>query len=354
MKMLVTGAAGFIGSNYVYYALGKHRQLQLVCLDLLTYAGNLANLSDLTDEQKSRFHFVKGDINDLALLEKLFLEHDIRGVINFAAESHVDRSIHDPQVFLKTNILGTQALLDICKKYWYRDGVWQEDCRYLQVSTDEVYGSLGPVGLFTENTPLDPHSPYSASKASADLFVNAYRDTYGMPIVITRCSNNYGPYQFPEKLIPLMINNALKHEKLPVYGDGKHVRDWLYVEDHCQAIDVVYRKGSLGSVYNIGGNNECRNINIVKMIIQLLRQKTDDDQINDDLIEHVEDRLGHDRRYAIDSSKIKDELGWEPKVNFERGIRRTIEWYLDHKDWMESVISGEYLKFYEKNYTRRK
>ena len=253
-------------------------------------------------------------------------------------------------IFLKTNILGTQNLLDICKKHWYKEGAWKKNVKFVQVSTDEVYGALGPTGFFTEKTPLDPHSPYSASKASADFIVKAYKDTYGMPINITRCSNNYGPYQFPEKLIPLMIHNALNHKYLPVYGDGKQIRDWLYVTDHCKAIDIVLNKGNLGEVYNIGGHNEKENIYIVKKILQILREKTGDDKINEDLIKHVEDRLGHDRRYGIDPTKIKDELDWQPEIMFDYGIEKTIDWYLENKEWTQSVISGEYLSFYQKNY----
>ncbi|MDK2886825.1 MAG: dTDP-glucose 4,6-dehydratase [Thermosipho sp. (in: thermotogales)] len=350
MTILVTGCAGFIGSNFVYYYLEKYKDRKIIGLDKLTYAGNLENLEKLTDEERKRFKFIKGDINNKELLEYIFEEYDIDGVINFAAESHVDRSIYDPQIFLKTNVLGTQSLLDVAKKYWYKDGKWKEGKKFLQVSTDEVYGSLGPTGYFTEKTPLDPHSPYSASKAAADLIVKAYHDTYKMPINITRCSNNYGPYQFPEKLIPLMIWNALNHKELPVYGDGKQIRDWLYVKDHCRAIDMVYEKGKIGEVYNIGGHNEKENIYIVKKIIEILREKTKDEKINETLIKHVKDRPGHDRRYGIDPTKIRNELGWEPEVMFDEGIEMTIEWYLENIDWMKRVISGEYLNWYEKNY----
>ncbi|MBO8139973.1 MAG: dTDP-glucose 4,6-dehydratase [Thermosipho sp. (in: Bacteria)] len=351
MNILVTGVAGFIGSNFVYYYLEKYKDRKIIGLDKLTYAGNLENLEGLTPEQKKRFKFIKGDINNKELVEYIFEEYNIDGVINFAAESHVDRSIHDPQIFLKTNVLGTQSLLNVAKRYWqidtqkFKDGV-----KFLQVSTDEVYGSLGPTGYFTEETPLDPHSPYSASKASADLIVKAYHDTYKMPINITRCSNNYGPYQFPEKLIPLMIWNALNHKELPVYGDGKQIRDWLYVTDHCRAIDLVFEKGRIGEVYNIGGHNEKENIYIVKKIIEILREKTGDEKINESLIKHVKDRPGHDRRYGIDPAKIKKELGWEPEIMFDEGIEMTIDWYLNNQDWIKRVISGEYLEFYEKNY----
>ncbi|POZ92393.1 dTDP-glucose 4,6-dehydratase [Petrotoga halophila] len=346
MSILVTGVAGFIGSNFVYYYLRKHKDKKIIGLDKLTYAGNLDNLSKLNEEEKNRFTFIKGDINDIELLEKIYKENEIEGIINFAAESHVDRSIHDPQIFLKTNILGTQTLLHVFKKYYDE----RKNQKFLQVSTDEVYGALGPTGYFTEKTPLDPHSPYSASKASADLIVKAYHDTYGLNTNITRCSNNYGPYQFPEKLIPLMINNALNHKELPVYGDGKQVRDWLYVEDHCKAIELVFERGRSGEVYNIGGHNEKENIEIVKIIINYLQEKTKDEKINEGLIKHVKDRLGHDRRYAIDPRKIKEELGWKPETKFEEGIKRTIDWYLENKEWMYKVITGEYKEFYRRNY----
>ena len=353
MTLLVTGCVGFIGSNFVYYYLEKHKDRKIIGLDKLTYAGNLENLSNLTQEQRERFRFIKGDICNSEFVEYIFQEYDIDGVINFAAESHVDRSIYDPQIFLRTNVIGTQTLLDVAKKHWYVDGKWKEGKKFLQVSTDEVYGSLGKEGYFTESTPLDPHSPYSASKASADLIVKAYHDTYNMPINITRCSNNYGPYQFPEKLIPLMIWNALNHKELPVYGDGKQIRDWLYVTDHCKAIDMVYDNGRVGEVYNIGGHNEKENIYIVGKIIEVLREKTKDEGINEGLIKHVKDRLGHDRRYGIDPSKIRQELGWEPETKFDEGIEKTIEWYLNNVEWVRRVISGEYLEFYEKNYGRR-
>jgi dTDP-glucose 4,6-dehydratase len=348
MTILITGVAGFIGSNFVYYYLKNHKNAKIIGLDNLTYAGNLNNLSDLNE--KERFTFIKGDICDIDLIKKIFEENEITGVINFAAESHVDRSIHDPQIFLKTNILGTQILLDVAKSNWYINNEWKKNVKFLQISTDEVYGSLGKEGLFSEKTPLDPHSPYSASKTSADLIVKAYHDTYGIPINITRCSNNYGPYQFPEKLIPLMINNALNHKDLPVYGDGKQIRDWIYVTDHCKAIDLVFNKAKSGETYNIGGNCEKENIIIVKTIIQILQEKTNDNKINETLIKHVKDRLGHDRRYAIDSSKIKKDLGWIPETKFEDGINLTINWYLNNKNWLNKIISGEYIKFYEKNY----
>ncbi len=346
MTILVTGVAGFIGSNFVYYYLRKYKDRKIIGLDKLTYAGNLDNLSKLSEEEKKRFVFIKGDINDLELLEEIYSKYEIDGIINFAAESHVDRSIHDPSIFLKTNILGTQTLLHVYKQHYDE----RKRQKFLHISTDEVYGALGPIGYFTEETPLDPHSPYSASKASSDLIVKAYHDTYGLNTNITRCSNNYGPYQFPEKLIPLMIHNALNHKELPVYGDGKQIRDWLYVEDHCKAIDLVFEKGKSGEVYNIGGHNEKENIEIVKLIINYLQEKTKDNEINESLIKHVKDRLGHDRRYAIDPTKIKNELGWEPETRFEQGIKQTIDWYLENQEWMKKVITGEYMEFYEKNY----
>jgi len=351
--LLVTGVAGFIGSNFVYHVLGTHPEISIVGLDSLTYAGNLENLAALGKKEQERFTFVKGDIGDRPLADSLFSEHAINAVVNFAAESHVDRSIEDPQLFLRTNILGTCTLLDAARAAWHRDGRWLPGCRFLQVSTDEVYGSLGPEGYFTEETPLDPHSPYSASKAAADMIVKAYHDTFGMPVLITRCSNNYGPYQFPEKLIPLMVRNALQHRPLPVYGDGKNVRDWLYVEDHCRAIELVLKNGRPGGVYNIGGNNEWENIAIVRLLLSILREETGDPGINESLIQFVKDRPGHDRRYAIDSTRISRELGWEPVTSFPDGIKKTVRWYLDHREWMERVISGEYLSFYERNYEQR-
>lgn len=354
MNILVTGVAGFIGSNFVYYYLSKHPERTLIGVDNLSYAGNLENLSNLTPEQKSRFHFVKADITDEEQLVAIFNRYEIDGVINMAAETHVDRSIHGPQIFLKTNILGTHVLLDTAKKLWYSEGAWEKGRKFLQISTDEVYGSLGTEGLFSENTPLDPHSPYSASKASADMIVKAYHDTYGMPVNITRCSNNFGPYQFPEKLIPLLINNALHHKKIPVYGDGHQVRDWLYVDDHCKAIDLVFEKGISGGIYNIGGNNERENIGIIKKVIQLLNSATNDTDINENLIEYVRDRLGHDRRYGIDAGKIRSKLGWQHQVQFEKGLEKTVHWYLENKKWLESVISGEYMRFYECNYYHHK
>ena len=348
---LVTGGAGFIGSNFVLYMLERYSDVKIVNVDKLTYAGNLENLSGV--ENHPNYTFIQADICDQAAMEGLFERYDIDYVINFAAESHVDRSISDPEVFVKTNVLGTVNLLNCAKKAWQTgDDTYREGCKFLQVSTDEVYGSLGAEGYFTETTPLDPHSPYSSSKASADLFVKAYADTYKFPVNITRCSNNYGPYQFPEKLIPLMINNALQHKELPVYGDGMQVRDWLYVEDHCKAIDLVARKGRLGQVYNVGGHNERPNLTIVKTIIEYVRTHVDP-KVGEQLIKHVTDRKGHDRRYGIDPEKIKNELGWYPETTFEVGIQKTIQWYLTHKEWMEHVTSGRYQAYYEKMYGGR-
>lgn len=353
MNLLITGIAGFIGSNYVKYILKNKNSDKIIGLDKLTYAGNLENLTEYMNNP--RFMFYKGDISNKKIIKKLFDKYDFDGVINFAAESHVDRSIFEPQIFLKTNILGTQILLNHAKKYWYNEkkDVWRNNVKFIQISTDEVYGSLDKTGYFTEKTPLDPHSPYSASKASADLICKSYYDTYKMPINITRCSNNYGPYQFPEKLIPLIINNALNHQKLPIYGDGKQIRDWLYVVDHCKAVDLVFRKAGPGEIYNIGGHNEKENIFIVKKIIATLKKKTGDNHISEDLIEHVKDRKGHDRRYAINPDKIRKELGWKPETLFKEGIEKTIDWYLKNRKWMKRVITGEYQNFYEKNYSKR-
>ncbi len=347
---LVTGGAGFIGSNFVMYMLNKYESIKLINLDKLTYSGNLSNLSSVINDD--RHVFVQGDICDEKLVNQLFEKYNFDYVVNFAAESHVDRSITDPDIFAKTNILGTLNLLNVAKKHWENNGSFKDGVKFLQVSTDEVYGALGETGFFTENTPLDPHSPYSASKASSDLFVKAYFDTYKMPVNITRCSNNYGPYQFPEKLIPLMINNALNHKGLPVYGDGLQIRDWLYVDDHCRAIDMVINGGVIGEVYNIGGHNERTNIIIVKTILNYLN-KNADSTISEELIKYVEDRKGHDRRYGIDPQKIKDALGWEPEILFEEGIVKTIEWYLNNKQWLQDVTSGEYVKYYDKMYTNR-
>ena len=375
---LVTGAAGFIGANYLKYILKKHEDVRVVVLDLLTYAGYLGTISEDIDNE--RCFFVKGDICDRKLIDNLFAEYRFDVVVNFAAESHVDRSIENPQLFLQTNILGTQCLLDAARSAWQsgRDEqgypTWRSGVRFHQVSTDEVYGSLGAVGYFMETTPLNPHSPYSASKTSADHIVCAYRDTYHMPVSITRCSNNYGPYQFPEKLIPLVINNILQGKKLPVYGAGTNVRDWLYVEDHCKAIDLVITKGANGCIYNVGGHNERQNIQIVKIIIRTVHQLMEEhpeyrtllgkqehdaqgnisiDWINEDLITFVADRLGHDQRYGIDPTKIGNELGWQPETTFEEGIVKTIRWNLDHHDWVEAVSGDDYQNYYEKMYGKR-
>ena len=330
-RYLITGGAGFIGSNFVRYLLKTYADIRIVNLDLLTYAGRPENLPE-----DPRHIFVRGDVCDRKLVSRLFLEYDFDTVIHFAAESHVDRSISDPDIFVRTNVMGTLNLLRCAMDSWF-DGSWKPEKKYLQVSTDEVYGALGPEGFFTETTPLSPHSPYSASKASGDLFVLAFRDTYGMPVNITRCSNNYGPNQYPEKLIPLMIRNALQHKPLPVYGDGMQVRDWLYVDDHCRAIDLVASRGRAGEVYNVGGHNERTNLEIVRTILRQLHDRLGDDEINDGLIRHVEDRPGHDRRYAIDPAKIRQELGWMPETSFETGIQKTIDWYLSNPDWLESA-----------------
>ena len=331
VSYLITGGAGFIGSNFVRYLLKTYADIRIVNLDLLTYAGRPENLPE-----DPRHIFVRGDVCDRKLVSRLFLEYDFDTVIHFAAESHVDRSISDPDIFVRTNVMGTLNLLRCAMDSWF-DGSWKPGKKYLQVSTDEVYGALGPEGFFTETTPLSPHSPYSASKASGDLFVLAFRDTYGMPVNITRCSNNYGPNQYPEKLIPLMIRNAMQHKPLPVYGDGMQVRDWLYVDDHCRAIDLVAARGRAGEIYNVGGHNERTNLEIVRTILRQLHDRLGDDEINDGLIRHVEDRLGHDRRYAIDPAKIRKELGWAPETSFETGIQKTIDWYLSNPDWLESV-----------------
>lgn len=347
-NILITGGAGFIGTNFVKHMLNTY-SYNIINLDALTYAGNLENLRDI--ENHERYTFVKGDITNAQLINEIFEKYEIDTVVNFAAESHVDRSIEDPEIFLMTNVRGTQVLLDAAKKYWKVNPndkycrAFKEGVKYLQVSTDEVYGTLGKIGMFTETTPLAPNSPYSASKTSADLFVRAYHETFGMPINITRCSNNYGPYQFPEKLIPLMINNCLKGKQLPIYGDGMQIRDWLHVKDHCTGIDTVLHKGRIGEVYNIGGNNEKANIEIVKLIIKNLGK-------TEDMIKYVQDRPGHDRRYAIDNTKITTELGWSPSYTFEQGIKETIEWYLANQDWMEKIVSGEYMNYYEGMYSQ--
>ncbi|MEC0245093.1 dTDP-glucose 4,6-dehydratase [Paenibacillus chitinolyticus] len=332
MKLLVTGGAGFIGSNFVLYMLKKYPDYQIINLDALTYAGNLENLQ--TVENHPNYRFLKGDISDRNAVEQAF-DYGVDVVVNFAAESHVDRSILDPGIFVQANVMGTQVLLDAAKAR----GI----TKFVQVSTDEVYGSLGETGLFSETTPLAPNSPYSASKAGGDMLVRAYHETFGLPVNITRCSNNYGPYQFPEKLIPLMIANALDGKSLPVYGDGLNIRDWLYVEDHCSAIDLVLHSGRNGEVYNIGGNNERTNLVIIQTILAALGK-------SEQLITFIQDRPGHDRRYGIDASKITAELGWQPKHNFESGIQETIRWYLDNKEWWERIRSGAYQSYYEQQY----
>jgi dTDP-glucose 4,6-dehydratase len=336
MKLLITGGAGFIGSNFVRYMVNKYPQYNIVNLDLLTYAGNLENLKDI--ENAPNYKFVRGDIADREFINSLFQEEKFDYVLNFAAESHVDRSITDPGIFVQTNIQGTLALLDAAKTF----GV----TKYLQVSTDEVYGTLGETGYFTEETPLAANSPYSASKAGADLLVRAYHETFGLPVNITRCSNNYGPFHFPEKLIPLMIINALNDKELPIYGDGLNIRDWLHVEDHCQAIDLVLHQGRNGEVYNVGGNNERTNIEIVKTILKHLGKP-------ESLMKFVKDRPGHDRRYAIDATKLRTELGWSPKYNFDTGIEQTINWYLNNREWWENIISGEYQEYVKSQYGDR-
>ncbi|MBO9131519.1 dTDP-glucose 4,6-dehydratase [Bacillus sp. 165] len=336
MKLLITGGAGFIGSNFVRYMVAKYPQYHIVNLDVLTYAGNLENLKDI--ESAANYTFVKGDIADRDCVNDLFEKQRFDYVLNFAAESHVDRSITNPDIFVKTNIQGTQILLDAAKNFNVK--------KYLQVSTDEVYGTLGETGYFSETTPLAPNSPYSASKAGADMLVRAYHETFGLPVNITRCSNNYGPFHFPEKLIPLMIINALNDNQLPIYGNGLNVRDWLHVEDHCQAIDLVLHEGRDGEVYNVGGNNERTNIDIVKTILKHLKKP-------ETLIKFVQDRPGHDLRYAIDATKLRTELGWQPNYTFDTGIKQTIEWYLNHRDWWENIISGEYQEYFAKQYSER-
>lgn len=339
MNIIVTGGAGFIGSNFIYYMLKKHPSDRIICVDKLTYAGNLETLEGVME--KKNFKFIRADIADRKTVYRIFEAEKPDVVVNFAAESHVDRSIENPEIFLQTNVIGTSVLLDACRKYGID--------RYHQVSTDEVYGDLPldrPDLFFTEETNLKTSSPYSASKAGADLLVMAYHRTYKLPTTISRCSNNYGPYHFPEKLIPLMIINALSDKKLPVYGDGRNVRDWLYVEDHCRAIDLILQKGRVGEVYNVGGHNERANIDVVKTILKELGK-------SEELIEYVTDRKGHDRRYAIDPTKIQTELGWQPETKFEDGIKKTIKWYLEHRDWWMGIISGDYRSYYERMYDSR-
>ncbi|HEY8345237.1 MAG TPA: dTDP-glucose 4,6-dehydratase [Bacillota bacterium] len=345
--ILVTGGAGFIGSNFIHYLLGNYPEYKVINLDLLTYAGNLENLKDLAGHDNYRF--IQGDISSSATLEAIFKANSIDYVVNFAAETHVDRSIREPEIFVRTNVLGTANLLNVARKYWVNRDDSYGGNKFIQISTDEVYGSLSAKGFFTEDTPYNPCSPYSASKAGADLLAQSFYATYGFPVVITRCGNNYGPYQFPEKLIPLMINNALQKKPLPVYGDGLQIRDWLYVEDHCAAITLVLQKGKIGTVYNIGGRNEQTNLQVVKTIIHYL-QKHVDPLITVELIKHVADRPGHDRRYGIDPTKIQTELGWSAQTPFHIGIEKTIRWYLEHQEWLKNVTSGEYQRYYQKVY----
>jgi len=331
-KLLVTGGAGFIGSNFIHLALAEKNHWDVICLDALTYAGNLANLENYRDHP--RFHFIKGDIANPDDVRQA-LTGGIDGVINFAAESHVDRSILGCQEFIRTNVQGVQVLLDAARNAGVE--------RFVQISTDEVYGSLGPEGKFTEQTPLAPNSPYSASKAAADMLVRSYHHTFGMNTVITRCSNNYGPYQFPEKLIPLFVTNLLADKKIPVYGDGLNIRDWIHVMDHCRAIWTVLEKGSPGQIYNIGGDNERTNLELTKMLLEALDK-------NESMLEYVTDRPGHDRRYAIDASKIQNELGWRPQIDFAHGLKQTVQWYIDHQNWWQAIKTGDYLKYYQKQY----
>ena len=345
---LVTGGAGFIGSNYIHYMFRKYdNEIRIINVDKLTYAGNLENLKDIED--RDNYTFVKADICDKEAISKIFAENDIDRVVHFAAESHVDRSIKNPEVFVQTNVLGTAVMLNCAKAAWeLPDGTFKEGKKFLHVSTDEVYGSLDddPNAYFYETTPYDPHSPYSASKASSDMLVKAYMDTYKFPANITNCSNNYGPYHFPEKLIPLIISRALADEELPVYGTGENVRDWLHVSDHCEAIDLIIHKGRVGEVYNVGGHNERTNLEVVKTILRALNKP-------ESLIRFVTDRPGHDRRYAIDPTKLETELGWKPKYTFDTGIEQTIDWYLNNREWWEHIISGEYANYFDKMYGER-
>ena len=345
-NILITGGAGFIGSHLVKLLVNKYPDYNIINMDVLTYAGNLENLKDI--EHKENYSFVKCDICDFKKVKQVFVDYKIDSVIHLAAESHVDRSIEDPFSFAQTNVMGTLSLLQVAKAYWNGN---LTDKLFYHVSTDEVYGSLGKEGFFTETTKYDPHSPYSASKASSDHFVRAFHDTYGLPVVISNCSNNYGSYQFPEKLIPLFINNIVNNNPLPVYGKGENVRDWLFVNDHARAIDVIFHKGKLGDTYNIGGFNEWKNIDLIKVMIKTVdRMLAREEGSSEKLITYVTDRAGHDLRYAIDSSKLKNELGWEPSLQFEEGIEKTVKWYLDNKEWMDRVTSGDYQEYYKKTY----
>ncbi len=348
-NILVTGGAGFIGSHLVRLLVNKYPEYHIINMDILTYAGNLDNLKDI--ETKENYTFVKCDICDIENVKQVFVNYKINSVIHLAAESHVDRSIEDPFSFAQTNVMGTLSLLQVAKAYWNGN---LTDKLFYHVSTDEVYGSLGEEGFFTETTSYDPHSPYSASKASSDHFVRAFADTYGLPTVISNCSNNYGSYQFPEKLIPLFINNIVNNKPLPVYGKGENVRDWLFVNDHARAIDVIFHDGKLGDTYNIGGFNEWKNIDLIKVMIKTVdRLLGREEGTSENLITYVTDRAGHDLRYAIDSSKLNDELGWQPSLQFEEGIEKTVAWYLDNKEWLENITSGDYKKYYEKNYNNK-
>lgn len=338
MRILVTGGCGFIGSNFIHYILKTYKDISVINVDKLTYAGNLENLSELS--HSPRYHFIRGDIAEASLMEEL-IHKEVDAIVNFAAESHVDRSIEDPDAFIRTNVFGTFVILEALRKVFP-----EKKIRLIHISTDEVYGSLGETGAFTEDMPLRPNSPYSASKASSDMLVRAYNKTYGIPAIITRCSNNFGPYQYPEKLIPLMISNAMEEKELPIYGDGMHIRDWIYVEDHCRALDRVLHLGRDGEIYNIGGKSERSNLSVAKTILDILGK-------SHSLIRFVSDRPGHDRRYAIDFSKIERELGWRPEVSFEEGIQMTIEWYQKRKDWWKKIKTGEYLKYYESMYKNR-